>query len=53
MLFDINEDNFEEIYDENNNPKENYIKEQPDILANSTSTNYTIGQNSLNIVDEI
>ena len=52
MLFDINEDNFEEIYDENNNPK-NYIKEQPDILANSTSTNYTIGQNSLNIVDEI
>ena len=53
MLFDINEDNLEEIYDENNNPKENYIKEQPDILANSTSTNYTIGQNSLNIVDEI
>ena len=53
MLFDINEDNFEEIYDENNNPKENYIKDQPDILANSTSTNYTIGQNSLNIVDEI
>ena len=53
MLFDINEDNFEEIYDENNNPKDNYMKEQPNILANSTSTNYTIGQNSLNIVDEI